>query len=245
MQKANLSHIVSFSSIMVCLLSCTITHHVMQPDGGYSLLKNPDSINQFLISRCVDLMHFNNGDVIADIGAGNGYLEGMLSLSFDSLTFYIQDIDSSICNQSEVDKVLYFYKNLKGKPFHNKFIAITGTDSTINLPDNACDKILMLYTYQYLKNPKTFIQDVKKKLKDEGLFYVVNPQHDKYDDIDSQRKKYGWNASPLETEITDVINCGFELIELSRHYGIQGNPYLMVFKKKHHSLITNIAGPRK
>jgi SAM-dependent methyltransferase len=204
----------------------------MQPDGGYSLLKDSVLIKQFLVSRCVDLMHFDNGDVIADIGAGNGYLEGMLSLSFDSLTFYIQDIDSSICNRPEVDKVFYFYKNLKAKPFYNKFIAVTGTDSTTNLPDNACDKILMLNTYQYLKEPKKFIQDVKRKLKNDGLFYVVNPQREKYDDIDSQRKKYGWNASPLETEITDIINCGFELIELSRHYGIQGNPYLMVFKKK-------------
>jgi SAM-dependent methyltransferase len=232
MKKDNLRNIILLSSIIVFLWSCTVPRHAMQPDGGYSLLKDSVLIKQFLVSRCVDLMHFDNGDVIADIGAGNGYLEGMLSLSFDSLTFYIQDIDSSICNQPEVDKVLNFYKNLKVKPFYNKFIAVTGTDSTTNLPDNACDKILMLNTYQYLKEPKKFIQDVKRKLKNDGLFYVVNPQREKYDDIDSQRKKYGWNASPLETEITEIINCGFELIELSRHYGIQGNPYLMVFKKK-------------
>lgn len=232
MKKDNLRNIILLSSIIVFLWRCSVPRHAMQPDGGYSLLKDSVLIKQFLVSRCVDLMHFDNGDVIADIGAGNGYLEGMLSLSFDSLTFYIQDIDSSICNQPEVDKVFNFYKNLKAKPFYNKFIAVTGTDSTTNLPDNSCDKILMLNTYQYLKEPKKFIQDVKRKLKNDGLFYVVNPQREKYDDIDSQRKKYGWNASPLETEITDIINCGFELIELSRHYGIQGNPYLMVFKKK-------------
>ena len=42
-------------------------------------------------------------------------------------------------------------KNVNDKPFTNKFIVINGTDIGTNLTDNSFDKILMLWTYQYLK----------------------------------------------------------------------------------------------
>jgi SAM-dependent methyltransferase len=234
MKKSNIKHAVLYASILVCILYCKNPprEDSMQPYAGYPLLDNIDSIKKMLGSHCLDTINFKNGEIIADIGAGNGYLEGMLSLFLDSLTFYIQDIDTSICNQSAVNKVVDFYKNLKNKPFNNKFIAINGTDSTSNLPDNICDKILMLYTYQYIKKPKAFIQDVRKKIKNDGLFYVVNPQYVDYDNLDFQRKEYGWNASPLETEISDIISCGFELTNISRKINDSDDPYIMVFKIK-------------
>jgi SAM-dependent methyltransferase len=234
MNKSNIKHVVLYVSILVCILYCKnpAREDSMQPYAGYPLLDNIDSIKKMLSSHCLDTINFKKGEIIADIGAGNGYLEGMLSLFFDSLIFYIQDIDTSICNQSSVNKVVDFYKNLKNKPFNNKFIAINGTDSTSNLPDNVCDKILMVYTYQYIKKPIAFIQDVRKKLKNYGFFYVVNPQYGDYDNLDFQRKEYGWNASPLETEISNIISCGFELIKISRRINDSDDPYIMVFKIK-------------
>lgn len=236
MKKSKTQYLAVYAFILVCILNCKNPprEDSMQPYAGYPLLANPDSIKQELASHCLDTINFMNGQTIADIGAGNGYLEGMLSLYFDSLTFYIQDIDTSVCNQSAVNKVADFYKSLKKEPFNNKFIAVNGTDSTTNLPDNSCDKILMINTYQYIKKPKAFILDVKKKLKDDGFFYVINPQYGDYDDLDRQRKEYGWNASPLETEISDIISCGFELINISRKIsdGKFYDPYIMVFKKR-------------
>ena len=236
MKKFSIKYSVLYAFILFCLLYCKNTPRKdsMQPYAGYPLLANPDSIKQELASKCLDTINFMNGQIIADIGAGNGYMEGMLSLFFDSLTFYIQDIDTSICNQTDVNRVSNFYKNLKKKPFNNKFIAVNGTDSTTNLPDNICDKILMINTYQYIKNPIAFIQDVKKKLKMGGFFYVINPQYGDYNDLDRQRKEYGWNASPLETEISDIISCGFELTKISRKItdGEFYDPYIMIFKKR-------------
>jgi SAM-dependent methyltransferase len=236
MKKFNVKLLVVFAIILVCLIQCR-NHEKevnMQPYAGYPLLADPDSVRQELASHCFDTINFRNGQVIADIGAGNGYLEGMLSLFHDSLTFYIQDIDTSICNASSVNRVAEFYKNLKKEAFNNKFIAVNGTDSSSNLPDNICDKILMISTYQYIKNPRPFIRDLRKKLKDDGLFYVINPQYGDYDDLERQRKEYGWNASPLETEISDIINCGFELINISRKItdGNSNDPYFMIFKKR-------------
>jgi SAM-dependent methyltransferase len=235
-KKSKSKLIVLYSLALICILYCKNPprEDSMQPYAGYPLFANQDSIKQELSSHCFDTINFKNGQIIADIGAGNGYLEGMLSLFFDSLIFYIQDIDTSICNQPAVNNVADFYKNLKKGPFNNKFIAVNGTDSSTNLPDNICDKIFMINTYQYIKKPKAFILDVKKKLKNDGFFYVINPQYGDYDDLDRQRNEYGWNASPLETEISEIINCGFELINISRKItdGKFYDPYFMLFKKR-------------
>ncbi len=90
----------------------------------------------------------------------------------------------------------------------------------------------MLSTYQYLKEPKKFILDVREKLKDNGMFYVINPQSDDYEYLNTIRQKYGWNASPLEQQISDIIDCGFELKRIYRNYQGSEQPYTMVFVKR-------------
>ena len=233
MNKLPRRRILIFTLICLNLLCCKspVKKETMQPYAGYPLVDNIDTIKQTLAARCLDTIKFKKGEIIADVGAGNGYLEGMLSLFNDSLTFYIQDIDTSICNQRAVDKVVDFYKSLNKKPFTNKFFVVNGSDIESNLPDETFDKILMLCTYQYFKYPKTFMTDLRQKLKPDGLMYIVNPDVDN-EASDSLKAEYGWNASPIEKEINDMIECGFELISISRYYKTSEKPYIMVFKKK-------------
>ena len=221
---------------LLCLLSCKTPDDSgsMQPTDGYPFLTTKEEIEGVLKYRGLDTIEFRRGETIADIGAGNGYIEAMLSMFHDSLTIYIQDIDTSVCNQSAINEVVNFYQEINRRPFTNKFIVVNGTDVDTNLPDSTFDKILMLWTYSYLKEPEMFIKDVRNNLKDDGLFYVINPQQDEDEYTKSIRRKYGWNASPLEKQITDIIECGFELRRISRNYDADGyhQPYIMVFKKK-------------
>jgi HEAT repeat protein len=150
----------------------------MQPFAGYPMLEDLEEIKGVLQYKCVDTITFHKGETIADVGAGNGFLEAILSMFHDDLTFYIQDIDAEVCNPESVREVVDFYQEVHGHPFTNQFITVNGTDTDTNLPDNSFDKILMLWTYQYLKNPREFILNLREKLKDEGLFYVINPEQD-------------------------------------------------------------------
>jgi hypothetical protein len=43
--------------------------------------------------------------------------------------------------------------------------------------------------------------------------------------------KYGWNGSPIEKQISDIIECGFVLLKISRNNEAHENPYIMVFNK--------------
>jgi SAM-dependent methyltransferase len=205
----------------------------MQPTEGYPLVDNIGVIKQIIESKCIDTITFRKGEVIADIGAGNGTIEALLSIFHDSLTFYIQDIDTSVCNQKAFNEVVNYYQTVRGKPFTNKFIIVSGADKETNLPNDTIDKILMLWTYQYFKDPQAIMTDLRLKLKEDGLMYIVNPNVD----IESSKELtsiHGWNASPIERQISDIIDCGFELVRLSRNYISSESPYVMVFKKKNH-----------
>jgi len=224
--------IIVITAISCCLSYCnTSNKESMQPIDGYQMLRSKEEILQALKDKCVDTIKIKKGEIIADIGAGNGELEAMLSMFYDSLTFFIQDIDSMVCNQKAIDKVVADYQGVNNKPFTNKFIAVNGSDIETNLPDDTFDKILMLWTYQYLKKPRDLLMDIRQKLKQEGLFYVINPDVDEKDGK-MLTLKHGWNASPIEKEISDIIGCGFELIRISRNNDGPDQPYIMVFKKK-------------
>jgi SAM-dependent methyltransferase len=203
----------------------------MQPFDGYPRLEDRDEIIKVLKKKCIDTLSFKPGEVIADIGAGNGYLEAMLAMFHNDLTFYIQDIDPEICNPATVEDAVNFYQKVRGRPFTCRFIPVNGTDTETNLPDQTFDKILMLWTYQYLKEPAVFISDVREKLKVGGLFILVNPDQEfEYGKL--LALEYGWNGSTVEKQISDIIKGGFELVRFARNYEDEELPYVMVFKKK-------------
>ena len=95
----------------------------------------------------------------------------------------------------------------------------------------------MLWTYQYFKNPEAIMTDLRLKLKSDGLIYIINPNID-YEYSIQLITKQGWNASPIEKEISDILACGFELIQISRNNYCCENPYILVFKKKSHKTTT-------
>ncbi len=236
LKKRNIVIFISLYFLSACNTgeNGSIENLSMQPTNGYPFITNIEEIKGILKYRALDTISFKSGEIIADIGAGNGYIEAMLSMFHDSLTFYVQDIDDTVCNQKAINEVVDFYQKVNGKPFTNRFIVVNGTDTNTNLPDNTFDKILMMWTYSYLKKPRVFIMNVRDNLKNDGFFYVINPQVDEDEYTKSIRQKYGWNVAPLEKQITDIIECGFELKWITRNYDTDGYnpPYVMVFKKK-------------
>lgn len=203
----------------------------MQPFDGYPLLSDREEIKELLRNKCVDTISFKKGEIIGDIGAGNGYLEAMLSMFHEDLTFYVQDIDSAVCNPASMNAVVNFYQEVHGQAFTNRFVNVIGTDTDTRLPDRIFDKILMLWTYQYLKYPREFMLDLRENLKEGGLLYVINPDQD-YEYGKLLAIEYGWNVSTVDKQISDIIDSGFVLERISRNYEDGELPYIMVFKKK-------------
>lgn len=155
-----------------------------------------------------EVMHFFDfkaGDVIADVGAGSGKYEGAFSLLYDSLSFYIQDIDRAILNQAALDKMVSHYTKLKGKPLENIFQLCLGTEKSSGLPDASFDKILILSAFHEFTFMDEMIDDLSKKLKPGGKVYIMdascyakNHVNYKAEEVISKMKAHGFSLQSMD-----------------------------------------------
>ena len=144
---------------------------------------------QTLYGEQIEIWNVQPGDVVADIGAYDGYLDGVISMFSDSATIYIQDIDSSAFWVFR-EKLLPHFNMLRGKPITNQFRYVQGTYDTTNLPHDAFDKILLNNVLHYIgadgetpeereantkKVREEFLQELHILLKDSGYLYIRTP----------------------------------------------------------------------
>lgn len=124
-----------------------------------------------------DVIDFNlkNGDVVADVGAASGWIEGALSVLLDSTTFYVQDINPFYLNESEFSKVINYYSRVRSTPQTNKFYFIIGKERKTLLPDSMFDKVILINTIHEIKFRNKIIKDLRTKLKPNGSIIINEP----------------------------------------------------------------------
>ncbi len=66
---------------------------------------------------------------------------GVLSLVYDSITLYAQDINAKALTQKVWEKTISYYEKRRRTKQTNKFQRVIGTISSTNLPDGTFDKI--------------------------------------------------------------------------------------------------------
>jgi tetratricopeptide (TPR) repeat protein len=113
------------------------------------------------------------GEVIAGIGAAEGYHEAALSLLYDSITFYIEDVVPKKVSQKAIDKTVKHYSKLKSGPQTSTFIPVLGTYTACNLPDGIVDKMTLIASFHEFGNMDEVISDLAKKLKPDGKLYIM------------------------------------------------------------------------
>jgi len=60
---------------------------------------------------------------------------------------------------------------------------------------------------------------------------IINPNSSEYGA--SLTAEHGRNGSPIEKQISYILHCDFDLINISRYIIGGEKPYIMVFKKNH------------
>ncbi|MFL5754382.1 MAG: methyltransferase domain-containing protein [Bacteroidia bacterium] len=174
-----------------------------------------------------DLLRFldiKKGDVIADVGAGEGHNDAALSLLYDSVTFYIEDINPKVLNQKKLNKQVKKYTKKKVSLQTNTFRFVIGTYTSTNLPDGFFDKILMIASFHEFTQMDEMIADLAKKLKPRGKIYILEAfslpektiyceDHHKGYRIEEAveiMKKQGFYLTKMkspESNIVDYTNC--------------------------------------
>ncbi len=205
--KKNIYVLILLSFLATCMFSsCFIVtkNNYITYECGFLLNSMDDVLFQKEIYKYEEY-NMKAGDVIADVGGGNGAESAMLSVFYDSLIFYIQDIDTNCLNQHKLDDVLKHYSKIKGDSISNKFHIVIGEEKKTNLPDNTFDKIIMKRVVDHLRYPDEIFSDIWYKLKDDGTLVIINTFHFEKNKF-KKRTTVRWVVSTVERN-------GFKLIK--------------------------------
>lgn len=169
----------------------------------------------------VAFLDLKPGDVFADIGASSGYYDATLAYLVDSVTFYIQDIDTSCLNERELHKILDYYSVLGERSLEatNTFKIVIGEINQTNLPNNTIDKIYTNGTFHLFGQPHVILQDIRQKLKPGGFLFI----RDDFNQAGENRICEGENCQVPLVQYNHFLKLmadnGFKLLEISDEIG--------------------------
>jgi ubiquinone/menaquinone biosynthesis C-methylase UbiE len=138
----------------------------------------PEDLNFFLYlfetkDQLRNFIDLKKGDIVTEIGAGDGINIGVLSMVFDSLTFVAQDIDTKVLNSKTFNKTIKKYTKYRQTPQTNKFETVIGTMTSTNLPDNKFDELFIINSFHDFDKQDEMLDDIYKKLKPNGRFILL------------------------------------------------------------------------
>lgn len=131
---------------------------------GMAWLDRPAREKEENTSLLLRNMQIQPGDTIADIGAGSGYHVLKMAPMAEKGLVYAVDI------QEEMLEAIRSKQDKNGIP---NIRLVRGSEKSVNLPEEAVDKILMVDVYHEFSFPKELMESVKKALRPEGELFLI------------------------------------------------------------------------
>lgn len=176
-------------------------------------------------ARLASLMHWTKGDVIADIGAGEG------QMSFDAAKrvgptghVYTTELDD------------HKLANLKNETAQNHIQNVTvlkaGTEDT-NLPANCCNSIFMRRVYHHFTHPKAIDAALFRDLKAGGMLALIDfPPNKWLPAVAGVPANRGGHGIPEGVMTDELKAAGFEIVSVQRDW--PEDDYFVLARKPSH-----------
>ncbi len=154
--------------------------------------------------RLQQLLHWQAGSVVADVGAGHGQLTLAAAKSVGTTgRVYSTELD---------DKRLNELQGLAAKNSNVTVLKAGVTDT--NLPPACCDSIFMRLVYHHLTKPAEIDASLFKSLKPGGLLAVIDeepqPGSTRPEGVPENRIGHG---VPQHIMIEELTAAGFEVVK--------------------------------
>jgi protein-L-isoaspartate O-methyltransferase len=166
--------------------------------------------------RALQLLNFQPGMTVADIGAGSGYYTVRIAERVGPAgKVYANDIQPEMLN--------ILRRQVRQRKLEN-VEAVQGTEKDPKLPAKCCDAILMVDVYHEFSQPQEMLQRLKEALKDDGrLILLEYRKEDPYVPIRPEHKM-SIKEAKLEVEAE-----GFRLAQVLHDLPWQ---HILIFRKK-------------
>jgi ubiquinone/menaquinone biosynthesis C-methylase UbiE len=161
----------------------------------------------------------NEGDTVADIGAGTGLFSRMFSsVVGDQGSVFAVDISAR------------FIEHINRESTRKKINNTTGVvcaENSVNLPRDSVDLVFVCDTYHHFEYPKSTLASIHRALKNDGHLVVVD-----FERIEGKSRKWtmGHVRAGKEVFQTEIENAGFKLVAQEQVDGLEEN-YFLKFRK--------------
>lgn len=174
------------------------------------------------IERTIEVLDLQEGDVVAEIGAG----DGRFSLRFAEV---VGDDGRVYANELDDDDVERIGRRAAEAGLDN-LVGVQGAVDDTNLPEACCDAMMMRMVYHMLTDPEPMARSFYRALEPGGVLVILDgdpePGQDNARGVPDNRAGMGIDPQIVIDELTAV---GFEL---DRHIpDWTGADYALVFRK--------------
>ncbi|MDN3510879.1 MAG: methyltransferase domain-containing protein [Candidatus Jettenia sp. CY-1] len=181
------------------------------------LLEDPERDTWQKPEKILNALKIEKGQMIADIGAGSGYLTVKLSERVGTTgTVYAVDVQQEMLH--------YISKRLSDKGLKNVMVKL-GALNDPKLPAEVLDIAILLSTYHEIAQPIDFMKKIKPALKSGGRLAILEFTEESPIGPPLQFRL------PEDIVIHEVMQAGFTLSE--KHTFLLPYQYFLIFTPSH------------
>jgi ubiquinone/menaquinone biosynthesis C-methylase UbiE len=137
--------------------------HVMGHQAA-DWLERPEREEEERTDLLIDALKFRDGEVVADIGCGSGFIARKIAKKIGSGTVYGVDIQPEMLALLAKRMAMFRITNVKG---------VLGTTSDPKLPPTSCDTMIMVDVYHEFDRPYEMMRGMIAGLKPGGRIVFV------------------------------------------------------------------------
>jgi ubiquinone/menaquinone biosynthesis C-methylase UbiE len=183
------------------------------------------AISQSEIQRLARVMNWKAGQVIADVGAGEGEIGFAAAAAVgETGKVYLTELDE--------EKVAVLQRDAGRRKLKNAVI-VKAAEKETKLPDNCCDAIVLRRVYHHFTAPKEMDGSLLRSLRPGGLLAVIDfaprkslTESDPVKGVPSNR---GGHGIPRKILVEELTAAGFKLDKSFEDWPEDG--YCVLFRK--------------
>ena len=177
------------------------------------------------IQRLAKVMDWKSGQVVADIGAGEGEIGFAAADAVGaSGKVYVTELDKN--------KLSALREAAKSRKLGNVQV-VEGAEKETRLPADCCDSIVVRHVYHHFTAPSEMDASLLRSVKPGGSLVVIDfaPRESltESDPVPGVPKNRGGHGIPKKILVSELIAVGFVLQKSLDNW--TGGDYLLVFRK--------------
>jgi ubiquinone/menaquinone biosynthesis C-methylase UbiE len=165
------------------------------------------AISESEIQRLARVMNWRAGQVIADVGAGEGEIGFAAAAAVgETGKVYLTELDE--------EKIVALGKDTSRRKLNNVVI-VAGAEKDTKLPDNCCNAIILRRVYHHFTAPTEMDASLLRSLRSGGLLAVIEFPPRKSltasDPVKGVPSNRGGHGIPRKILVTELLAAGFTL----------------------------------